>query len=165
MIGNRVDPWRGYNFSVSLTDSTGALSIAFSLSSSPPVGSFSECSGLEKTLQTVDYAEGGNNGMVRVFPSNVTWARIRLRRGVANNDQLWLWHDGFVQGMGKRRDGVITLLDEQQNPVKVWRFTRGLPLVYRGPAMNAAQSNVAIEELEIGHEGIRLLQSGLFGLF
>jgi phage tail-like protein len=165
MIGTRVDPWKGFNFSVSLTDSTSALSIAFSLSSSPPVGNFSECSGLEKTLQTEDYHEGGNNAMVRRFPSGVTWPNLKFRRGVTTNDQLWLWHDGFVQGMGKRRDGVITLHDEQQNAVKVWRFTRGLPVRYVGPSFNAAQSAVAIEELEIGHEGIRLLQSGLFGLF
>jgi phage tail-like protein len=165
MIGDRVDPWRGYNFSVSLTDSTSALSIAFSLSSSPAIGSFSECSGLDKTLQTEDYPEGGNNALVRKFPSRVTWSNIRLRRGVATNDQLWLWHDSFVQGNGTRRDGVISLLDEQQNAVKVWRFTRGLPVKYVGPSMNANQSAVAIEELEIGHEGIRLLQSGLFGLF
>jgi phage tail-like protein len=165
VTGTRVDPFRGFNFSVSLTDSTSALSIAVSLSSSPPVGSFSECSGLEKTLQTEDYKEGGNNGLVRRFPSNVTWNNIRLRRGIATNDQLWLWHDGFVQGMGKRQDGVITLLDETQTPVKVWRFTRGLPVKYVGPSLNAGQSAVAIEELEIGHEGIRLLQSGLFGLF
>lgn len=165
MIGDRVDPWRGYNFSVSLTDSTSALSIAFSLSSSPAIGSFSECSGLDKTLQTEEYQEGGNNGLVRKFPSRVTWSNIRLRRGVATNDQLWLWHDSFVQGNGTRRDGVISLLDEQQNAVKVWRFTRGLPVKYVGPSMNANQSAVAIEELEIGHEGIRLLQSGLFGLF
>ena len=165
MIGTRVDPYRGFNFSVSLTDSTSALSIAFSLSSSPPVGSFSECSGLEKTLQVEEYKEGGNNGLVRKFPSNVTWSNIRLRRGVATNDQLWLWHDGFVQGIGKRQDGVITLLDETQTAVKVWRFTRGLPVKYVGPSLNAGQSAVAIEELEIGHEGIRLLQSGLFGLF
>ena len=165
MIGTRVDTFRGFNFSVSLTDSTSALSIAFSLSSSPPVGSFSECSGLEKTLQVEEYKEGGNNGLVRKFPSNVTWSNIRLRRGVATNDQLWLWHDGFVQGIGKRQDGVITLLDETQTAVKVWRFTRGLPVKYVGPSLNAGQSAVAIEELEIGHEGIRLLQSGLFGLF
>ena len=165
MIGSRVDPFRGFNFSVSLTDSTSALSIAFSLSSSPPVGSFSECSGLDKTLQVEEYKEGGNNGLVRKFPSNVTWSNIRLRRGVATNDQLWLWHDGFVQGMGKRQDGVITLLDETQTAVKVWRFTRGLPVKYVGPSLNAGQSAIAIEELEIGHEGIRLLQSGLFGLF
>jgi len=165
MIGNRVDPFRGFNFSVQLTDSTNALSIAFSLSSSPPVGSFSECSGLEKTLQVEEYREGGNNALVRKFASNVTWSNIRLRRGITTNDQLWLWHDGFVQGSGIRRDGTITLLDEQGNAVKVWRFTRGLPVKYVGPSLNANQSAVAIEELEIGHEGIRLLQSGLFGLF
>jgi phage tail-like protein len=167
MTGDRIDPFRGYNFSVSMSDSTSALSVAFSLSGIPSVGNFSECSGLETTLDVEDYKEGGNNGLIRKFPTRVTWGNIKLRRGIALNDELWLWHFDFVEGHGKRRDGVITLMDERQNPVKAWRFKRGLPVRYVGPAMNAAQSQIAIEELEIGHEGLKLMRGsgGLFGGF
>lgn len=167
MIGNRVDPYFGFNFSISMSDSTSALSVAFSISGVPPVGSFSECSGLETTLEIEDFKEGGNNGYVRKFPTRVSWQNIRLRRGIALNDELWNWHFDFVEGHGKRRDGVITLMDERQNAVKAWRFKRAFPVVYRGPTMNAMQSQVAIEELEIGHEGLKLLQGGggLFGGF
>jgi len=167
MIGNRVDPYRGFNFSISMSDSTSALSIAFSISGVPSVGSFSECSGLDTTLDIEDYKEGGNNGLIRKFPTRVTWGNIKLRRGIALNDELWNWHFDFVEGHGKRRDGVITLCDEQQNPVKAWRFKRAFPVVYKGPAMNAMQSQVAIEELEIGHEGLKMMHGGggLFGGF
>ncbi|MCU1219998.1 MAG: hypothetical protein JWM08_1247 [Candidatus Angelobacter sp.] len=167
MIGNRIDPFRGFNFSVTMTDSTSVLSLVFNVSGVPAAGSFSECSGLETTLAVEDYREGGNNGLVRKFPSNVTWGNIKLRRGIALNDSLWKWHFDFVEGHGKRRDGVITLMDEQQNPVKAWRFKRGLPVKWLGPSLNASSGQVAIEELEIGHEGIKLMQSGggLFGGF
>jgi len=165
MTGLRQDPYRGYNFSVSLSDSTSALSVAFNISGVAPVGSFSECSGLDTTLEVEDYREGGNNGLVRKCPTRVSWGNLRLRRGIARNDELWLWHFDFVEGRGKRRDGVITLLDERQHPVKTWRFKRGLPVKYVGPSLNAGQSQVAVEEIEIGHEGIKLMQTGFAGLF
>jgi len=167
MIGSRVDPYRGFNFSISMSESSSALSIAFSVSGIPPVGSFSECSGLEATLEVEDYKEGGNNGGVRKFPSRVSHQHLKFRRGIALNDELWNWHYDFVEGHGRRRDGVVTLMDERQNAVKAWRFKRALPVVYRGPSMNAAQSQVAIEELEICHEGLKLMHGGggLFGGF
>jgi phage tail-like protein len=167
MTGNRTDPFHGFNFSVSMSDSTSALSIAFNVSGVPAVGSFSECSGLETTLDVEDYKEGGNNGLIRKFPTRVTWGNIKFRRGIALNDSLWNWHFDFVEGHGKRRDGVITLMDEQHNAVKAWRFKRGLPIKYLGPSMNAMQSQIAIEELEIGHEGLSLMHGngGLFGGF
>lgn len=167
MIGTRVDPFRGFNFSVSMSDSSNVLSLAFGLSSVASVGSFSECSGLDTTLEIEDYKEGGNNGFARKFPKTTTWGPIKLRRGIALNDTLWTWHFDFVEGHGKRRDGVITLMDEQQNAVKAWGFRRGMPIRYVGPSMNAMQNQVAIEELEIGHEGLKLMQGngGLFGGF
>ena len=76
MTGNRIDPFRGFNFSISMSDSTSALSVAFNVSGVPSVGSFSECSGLETTLDVEDYKEGGNNGLVRKFPKQVTWGNI-----------------------------------------------------------------------------------------
>jgi phage tail-like protein len=167
MTGNRVDPFRGFNFSVTMTQSSSALSLVFGVSGIPPVGGFSECSGLDTTLEVEDYREGGNNGLVRKFPTRVTWANIKLRRGLALNDELWKWHFDFTQGLGKRRDGSITLMDEQQHPVKVWNFKRGLPVKWVGPTLNAGQSQIAIEELEIGHEGLSLVTGGggLFGGF
>jgi phage tail-like protein len=67
---------------------------------------------------------------------------------------LWDWHYGFVEGKGKRRDGVIILLSDLHVPNNIWSFRRGLPVKYTGPAMNATQNNVAIEAIEIAHEGI-----------
>jgi phage tail-like protein len=123
----------------------------------PPAGGFSECSGLEIGLDIEEYKEGGNNGMAVRLPTRIKWTNLKLKRGVALSDNLWLWHYGFVQGTVSRRNGVITLLDEQQNPVKSWSFKRGLPVRWTGPTFNASQSQVAFEELEIAHEGLTLL--------
>ena len=154
MTGTRVDPFRGFNFSVSLTDSTSALSIAVSLSSSPPVGSFSECSGLEMQLDIEEYREGGRNGEVLQFPTRVKWGRITLKKGLGYTSELWDWHYGFAQGKGKRRDGVVVLTDNNHIPAQSWYFKRGLPVRYAAPPLNASQNAVAIESIEIAHEGI-----------
>ena len=153
----RVDPYRAFNFVISLVDSANAPGTALTPTQSKPAGGFSECSGLEMSMDIEEYKEGGNNGLILRFPTRVKWANLRLKRGVAIADDLWLWHYGFVQGKVVRRDGVVTLQDEQQNPVKVWSFTRGLPVKWTGPSLNATQNQVAIEELEIAHEGLKRL--------
>ena len=153
----RVDPYRAFNFLITLVDSASAPGTALTSKQSRPAGGFSECSGLEMSMDIEEYKEGGNNGLTLRFPTRVKWANLRLKRGVAVADDLWLWHYGFVQGKVVRRDGVLTLQDEQQNPVKVWSFARGLPVKWTGPSLNASQNQVAIEELEIAHEGLKRL--------
>ncbi len=183
----RIDPYKAFNFLITFTRSAkslnfGGMKIPSPPSMSPPppppatgpatpappprmsspkppapAAGFSECSGLEMALTTEDYMEGGNNGTVLHLPTRIKWTNLRMKRGIALSDDLWQWHYGFVQGTGFRRDGVITLLDELKNPVKVWSFKRGLPVRWAGPSLNAAQSQIAFEEIEIAHEGLTLM--------
>lgn len=158
--GIRKDPVRGYNFLITLTDSASSLTtIVIGVLAAPQAG-FSECSGLETTMQVEEYREGGRNDTVLKFPGRVSYAPIRLRRGAALTDDLWNWYYDFVQGKGKRRDGVIVLQDDQHNPIRSWQFTRGFPVKWVGPALNATSNAVAIEELEIVHEGLRMARGG-----
>lgn len=153
----RTDPYRAFNFLITLVDSSSALGTALSVIQSAAVGGFSECSGLELSLDAEEYKEGGNNGGSLRFPTRIKWTNLRLKRGMAIAKDLWNWHYGFVEGKVQRRDGIITLQDELHLPVKVWSFTRGLPIKWTGPSLNATQNAVAIEELEIAHEGLKLL--------
>ncbi|PWU14360.1 MAG: hypothetical protein C5B50_17425 [Verrucomicrobia bacterium] len=155
--GLRVDPYRAFNFLITLIDSTSVLSAAVSSIQTVAQGGFSECSGLEMSLDIEEYREGGNNGTLLRFPSRTKWGNLRFKRGIAISDDLWNWHYSFAIGQVRRRDGVVVLQDEQHNPVKVWSFSRGLPVKWTGPAMNAMQNQVAIEEIEIAHEGLKLL--------
>ena len=116
------------------------------------LGGFTECGGLEMSLQIEEFREGGNNGRALKFPTRVTWSNITLKKGVSSGTELWDWHYSFAVGRGRRRDGLIVLLDDRQVPHNVWFFRRGLPVKYTGPALNAAQSSIAIESLEIAHE-------------
>lgn len=158
-VASRNDPALNHNFVISLLDSTSALSPA-----APPAlasildgaaGGFSECSGLELTMQAEEYREGGNNAAVLKFAARATWSNVVLKRGVTGSSDLWDWHFSFIEGRGKRRDGVIVLLDESRQPRQAWYFRRGLPVKYSGPSLNATQNSVAIEAIEIAHEGLQ----------
>ncbi|HEY6245738.1 MAG TPA: phage tail protein [Pyrinomonadaceae bacterium] len=153
-----ANPLLNHNFVISLIDSSSVLGASRSLSQSAifdvAVGGFSECTGLEMSMQPDEFKEGGNNGFVHKFPTRVTWSNIVLKKGIGSGTVLWDWQYGFAVGKGKRRDGVIILLSDSQVPNNVWHFRRGLPVKYSGPALNATQSAVAVESIEIAHEGI-----------
>jgi phage tail-like protein len=143
-----------FNFSVRLVETAKPASAIISAFRPIPQGGFSECTGLEANMQVEDYREGGRNDGVLRFPGRISHPNIRLRRGAALSTDLWKWHESFLRGRGKRRDGVIELLNDAGETVREWRFRRGLPIRWIGPTMNAGQSSVAIEELEIAHEGL-----------
>jgi phage tail-like protein len=155
-IGVRADPVLSYNFLISLLDTSSTLSIiktaALSAVMDVALGGFSECSGLEMTLDIEEYEEGGRNGGTLKFPTRVKWQNITLKKGVGAGTALWDWHYSFAEGRGKRRDGIIVLQNDLHIPNNIWYFRRGLPVRYTGPTLNASQSAVAIESIEIAHE-------------
>jgi phage tail-like protein len=150
----------GGSVSIGASVSVGAsISVGASVGTAAPagaVGGFQECTGLDTSLEVEDYKEGGLNDRIRKFPSRVTWQNIVLKRGIGLSDDLWMWHAAYMTGTGVRRDGIITLEDDQHNALKQWHFIRGLPIRWTGPAFNAKASEVAIESIEIIHEGITL---------
>jgi phage tail-like protein len=124
-LDTRRDPVLGYNFQIALTDSaagTGKLvtSIALAPLIANPLAGFSECSGLELTLETEDFNEGGNNGTVLKFPKRMKYGEITLRKGLTRRTDLFDWCYGFSQGIAQRKDGVITLQDASHKPYMAW---------------------------------------------
>lgn len=143
MAAVRQDPLPAFNFVLQLISSDG---------STRNVAGFSECSGLEATLEIEEYQEGGVNDRVHKFPSRFTFGNITLKRGVTLDPALWEWSRSLLRGQTQRRDGLIILLNEARKPVLAWKFERGLPAKWSGPAFNAAASEASIETLEIAHE-------------
>ena len=153
----RIDPLGVFNFYLTLIDASNVVGTLITAALNYKVAGFSECSGLEATVEVIDYKEGGLNDYVHKFPTRASFGNITLKHGVIYlYDDLWTWHNEFVLGKGKRKDGLIVLLDESRKPAKVWKFKRGIPMKWVGPSLNAAQSNAAIESLEIAHEGLFL---------
>ena len=103
---------------------------------------------------------GGQNDRVFRFPGRAAYPEHRARRaGVGFGEDLYLWHEDFLKGEGKRRNGLIFLANETRIPIKCWTFERGIPVKWSGPALNAGTSATAIEKLEIAHEKLTLTMS------
>jgi phage tail-like protein len=113
-----------------------------------------------------EYQEGGrNDGIIRRV-GRARYQNIVLKRGMFRNSSgvlnraLWSWIQGVVKGERpvKRYDGLIQVMDVGDEVVATWSFDRGLPARIRGPELNAKTGEIAIEELHIAHEGLRLVE-------
>jgi phage tail-like protein len=127
-------------------------------------GAFQECSGLDLEMDVGEYIEGGRNNGVVQRSGRAKVARIVLRRGMLHpvggtvHTELWQWFQDVTDGVRplRRYDGTVEVLDENRDPVATWTFVRGLPAKIVGPQLNARTGEMAIEELQIAHEGLRL---------
>ena len=128
-------------------------------------GGFSECSGLTLEADVKEYLEGGFNfGVVRRV-GRVKLQPIVLKRGMFLKDDgstestMWDWLSATVYGLlpVPRYNGRVTVRDpSDQRVTATWCFDRGLPVKVNGPTLNAKTGEVAVEELHIAHEGLRL---------
>jgi len=117
---------------------------------------FSECSGLCSEIEVIEYRSGGETGSARKLPGLRKFADVVLKRGITKDRELWDWHKAALDGNVQRKAGSIVLLDDGGQEVLRWNFRQGWPRKYEGPTLNAACSEVAIETLEITHEGFEL---------
>lgn len=149
-------PLPGYNFIVTLDPADAYLPAAQALLL-PLVaaGAFQEVKGLGADLELMAYPEGGVNEYVHQLPVRHSWSRISLRRGVLSSVQLWTWYQTGLRGsLGARRDGCIIMLKPSGAPAMAWMWKGGLAVKWQGPELNAMQNTVAIEGIEIAHEGL-----------
>ena len=96
--GQRVDPYRGFNFLVEIDGITQA--------------GFQEVSGLDSSTDSVDYREGSDPNHVRKLTGLNKVSAITLKRGITDSDELWKWRLTVIEGKAERRNGSIILLDE-----------------------------------------------------
>lgn len=142
--GNRNDPYGQFNFLIEIDGVTRA--------------GFSEVSGLTTDTNVIEYREGQEVTTMRKLPGLMKYTNIVLKRGYTQDQSLWNWRKQVLDGTTQRTTGTITLLDEARQPALRWNFTAGWPVKWEGPAMNGKTSEVAIETLEIAHEGLELEQ-------
>ena len=137
--GQRVDPFLNFNFRVEIA----GLQIA----------AFQECSGLESAIDVIEHREGG--GPIRKLPGNAKFTNIVLKRGVTADRELYDLHLRCVEGRIERKSGSIILMDRADQEVARWNFEQAWPARWVGPSLTAEGNDVAIETLELAHEGIR----------
>ncbi len=130
-------------------------------------GGFQEVTGLEIELDVQEYLEGGRNDGITRRVGRAKYQPIVLKRGMFYGDSgtvnraLWQWLQSIASGVRPvpRCDGMIQVMRETaaaSEVAAVWTFDRGLPVRVRGPQFNAKTGEIAIEELHVAHEGLRL---------
>lgn len=120
------------------------------------VGGFSECTGLDTESAVIEYRNGNEENTVRKIPGLKKFGNIVLKRGITQGRELWDWRKQVMDGRTERRSGSIILLSEGREEVLRWNFRRGWPVRWSGPSLHAMANEVAIETLEIAHEGLEL---------
>lgn len=120
---------------------------------------FTEVSGLTQERQIIEYRAGDFPEYSSIkFPGMAKYNNITLKRGIMPSDHKffqWL-SSGMKLSKVDRKDITISLLNEKHEPVMTWKVIRAFPVKLEGPALKATGNEVAIESLEIAHEGLEL---------
>lgn len=140
-LNERVDPYMGYQFMVEIR---GLI-----------VAGFTEVSGLQAETEFEEIKEGGVNDHVHKLPKLTKYPNITLKKGITDSDVLWKWHQEVVAGQFKRKNGFVVLFDSLGNEKWRWYFTDAYPVKWIGPDLKADSNTVAIETLELAHNGIK----------
>lgn len=150
------DPMPAHRFLVSLDPTDAYLPFAQSaIITLIAAGQFSEVTGLGAQLEVLAHPEGGRNDYVHQLPVRHSYSKLTLSRGVVRDPGLFFWYQaGLSQSIGARRDGAIVLLTPSGLPAVGWIFRGGLASGWKGPELRAADSAIAVESIEISHEGL-----------
>jgi phage tail-like protein len=122
------------------------------------IGNFRECTGLDSETTVIEHTSNDDNGnpVVRKVAGPVKWSNITLKRGVDESADLWTWRKQVLdEGPDSARvDGFVELLDYSGTPIARWKFLQGWPIKYTGASLDPKSSDVAVEEIQIAHEGL-----------
>jgi len=147
--GDRKDPFRAYNFRLEIDGIQRA--------------GFRECSGLDANQDPVEYREGdekvnaAGGFTARKLPALVKYSNIVLKAGFTDDHSLWDWRKDIIAGKvpTERKNGSVVLMDEHGDEKLRWDFVNAWPTKWSGPSMNATSNDVAIESVELAHEGVK----------
>jgi phage tail-like protein len=122
---------------------------------------FSECDGLEMTMDVKTIREGGNNGQQIRLTGPLNFGTLTLKRGMTSNFDLWKWFSTIVTRPNLRVDAnVIVLAADHTKEQACFLLKSCLPIKLKAPALNAKDGAVAIEELQLAYESLTLKPIG-----
>ena len=140
---SRNDPYRAFNFVLEIDNIAK--------------GAFSEVGGLTAEGDSVDYREGTDKqSNVRKLMGLRKFVNLTLKRGYTQDKALWQWYVNIQNGVDDRRNVTIVLLNERREAVLRWHAENAWINKIEGPALKASSNDVAMESLELVHEGLTL---------
>jgi len=122
-----------------------------------PTAFFRSVSGLSIETEVVEFREGGENGAVHKIPGRVKYPNIVLKLGFAGASDLQKWAFRIAAGQFEHKNGTIVMSDQKGQVVARYTLTNAWPTKWSGPDFDATSNDVAIETIEIAHEGLRLV--------
>jgi phage tail-like protein len=149
-MANETYPFTTFNFLVQLIiENASDLGLSTELCSME----FSECDGLEMTMEPKTVREGGNNTQQIHLVGPVSYGNLTLKRGMTRNLDLWKWFSLATGNIhrGTKADGEILMRDGARRGTVSFTLKDCLPLKIKAPALNAKDGILAIEELQIAY--------------
>ncbi len=141
MTGERKDPVLGFNFKVEIN---GVF-----------VAGFNEVTGLQAEIEVQEYREGGVNDFIHKFPGPVRYpSNLVLKNGITDSTELWSWYRDVMRGSVERKSLDVVLLDSAGDEKRRWKLQKAYPVKWNGPGLKATSSEVALETLELAHQGL-----------
>lgn len=123
-------------------------------------GAFSDCTGLEATMEPRVIREGGRNYGASQRAGPVSFATVILKRGMTSTRHLWQWFSLVAEGKyAYRLSATITMMNAAGQPLLSWKLEKCLPVKFKAADLNARSTEVGIEELHLAHEGLTLLRT------
>jgi phage tail-like protein len=118
------------------------------------IAGFRECSPLIIETEVEEYKEGGLNTYYHKLPTRMKYTNITLKRGMDETRSLYDWYVKSASGQIQRQNISIVIYDSEQNRQQQWDLKNAYPCKWTGPDLKAESGAIAVETLEITHEGL-----------
>jgi len=144
--GERKDPYKNFRFLVEIDGITQA--------------GFREVTIPDTAQDPIEYREGNEAITVRKLPGLIKYGNVTLKWGITDSLDLYNWRKDVEDGKIKdaRKNMAVVVLNDEANSVTRWEFSQAWPTRYDAPDLNATGNEIAIETLEIAHEGMKRTQ-------
>ncbi|MCT4604682.1 MAG: phage tail protein [Marinisporobacter sp.] len=139
-MADRKDPIRNFRYKVSVGGAEAG---------------FSEVTGFDISIDTIEYREGDDPTTPYKLPGLTKYSNLTLKHGVTDDMELYNWIKDCVEGRIERKVVTIIALGEDGSPLATWEVVEAWPVKYNAPDFNATGAEVAIESMELAHEGLK----------
>ena len=119
---------------------------------------FTEVTGLEVSTDVIEYRDGASPEYSKIkMPGMQKFGNITMKRGIFKSDnEYYNWWNTHALNTIERRDITISLLNESHEPVVVWKIKNAWPVKVQSTDLKGDGNEVAIETIEIAHEGLTM---------
>jgi phage tail-like protein len=138
----RKDPFKSFSFLVEIDGVAAAT--------------FRSVSGLAAEAEVIEFRQLGGSHSIKL-PGRIRYPNVILRRGLTTSRDLWDWWETVRDGAIQRRTVLIAVLDDAGQPVLRWRLSEAWPAKWELSELDASKNEIAIESLELAHEGLELV--------